>query len=193
MRKLACIAVRHFSFVGLGDRPDTDSGNVFSDIFLRTTNHPLTAESVLDLSAPIHTAGKHRWRARSCRLSALSADVSGHVRLAELFLALTCPTGPLSAQCKLAMTTTFCSARESRSSVGKFRPFAEIMVGVGHINTRHSLGVGHLVRHRAWVAAWTIALSVPSRGVSRATTFTPDSSAASQNNVRLSTGIVLRF
>jgi opacity protein-like surface antigen len=77
-------------------------------------------------------------------------------------------------------------------SVGKFRPFAEAMIGVGHVNVNSgggsdtsfatALGGGldyKIIRPVAWRL----------QGDYVTTRFF----GATQNNVRLSTGIVLRF
>jgi hypothetical protein len=76
-------------------------------------------------------------------------------------------------------------------SVAKFRPFAEVLIGVGHVNVHHvttdtsfATAIGGGVDHKLLsILAWRL------EGDYVQTRFF----STTQNNVRLSTGIVARF
>jgi opacity protein-like surface antigen len=120
------------------------------------------------------------------------ADLSGHYGSQNF--SVVCPVGPAPGPCtfnaNVSEHNVLFGPRVS-ASIGRFRPFAEAMFGVGHVNANAAgsdtsfataLGGGldyRIIRPIAWRF----------QGDYVQTRFF----GATQNNLQLSTGIVLRF
>ena len=183
MRKIAVFIFVLFGVVGLATAQIPTSGNVFFGYSYYNT----------DLSS-IDRANTNGWEATAegkvLPFIGIIADFSG--TYGGQNFAFPCPpaSGPCAVHENVAEHNFLFGPRVS-VTVGKFRPFAEGMIGVGHVNA-HSLatdtsfasGLGGGIDYRLIrVVAWRF------QGDYIHTSFF----SSHQNNVRLSTGIVLRF
>jgi hypothetical protein len=188
MRKLFPIALLFLSFssfAGLAAAQIPTAGNVFVGYSFQNTS-----ASALNLISG--RANLQGWEAslegKLVPFLGIVADFSGHYG-SEGFNELT-PNGPLSVSVSAHEEEVLFGPRVS-ISVGKFRPFAEGEVGIGHVNTNGfgsdtsfatALGGGldyRIIRPIAWRV----------QGDYVYTRFF----STSQSDFRLSTGIVFRF
>jgi hypothetical protein len=183
MRKVAIIAIAMFLFGSLAGAQVPTSGNVFFGYSYYNT----------DLSS-IDRANANGWEGslegKVPPWVGIVADFSGHYGSQNF--PVFCPPipGPCTINVNFNEHNVLFGPRVS-ASVGKFRPFAEAMFGVGHVNANvvgtdtsfaTALGGGidyRLIRPVAWRF----------QGDYVQTQFF----GTTQNNLRLSTGIVLRF
>jgi len=184
MRKLGLITFTLLLFAGLASAQIPTSGNVFFGYSYYNT----------DLSS-IDRANTNGWEAtlegKIIPWVGLIADFDAHYGSQNFGVA--CPVGLGCGTFNASVTEhNYLFGPRVSMSVGKFRPFAEAMIGVGHVNVNSgggsdtsfatALGGGldyKIIRPVAWRL----------QGDYVTTRFF----GATQNNVRLSTGIVLRF
>jgi len=184
MRKLA-IACLCFVFCGMAAGQVPTSGNVCFGY-----SYESVSSSALNLSTS--RANLQGWEAslegKVFPLLGIVADFSGHYGSENIFVPVT--GGGIGVNVTGHEEDVLFGPRVS-FPVGKFRPFGEFEVGVGHINTNASgsqtsfataLGGGldyRIIR----LVAWRF------EGGYVSTRFF----STTQNNLRLSTGIVVRF
>jgi len=184
MRKTLGIAFMLFVFATLATAQVPTSGNVFFGYSFYNT----------DLSS-IDRANTNGWEGslegKVLPFVGIVADFSGHYG-SQNFVGGVCGTTctPTSVNANVTEQNVLFGPRVS-ASVGRFRPFAEAMFGFGHVNANAfgtdtsfatALGGGldyRLIRPVAWRF----------QGDYVQTRFF----GTTQNNVRLSTGIVFRF
>ena len=187
MRKVSIMAFILFSLAGLAAAQIPTAGNVFFGYSYYNT----------DLSS-LGRANTNGWEGtlegRVFPHLGILADFSGHYGSQDFLTGVLCPVG--SGGCaptvreNVSEHNVMFGPRVS-ASVGKFRPFAEAMFGVGHLNASAfgssnsfatAIGGGldyRIIRPLAWRF----------QGDYIQTRFF----STTQNNVRLSTGIVLSF
>ena len=185
MRKIAVIALILFGVAGLATAQIPTSGNIYFGYAYYNTN----------LSS-IDRANTNGWEATAegkiFPLIGIIADFTG--TYGGQNFAFSCPVVLVpcvsAVHANVAVNNYLFGPRVS-FPVGRFRPFAQGMIGVGHVNA-HSLatgtsfasGLGGGIDYRLLrVVAWRF------QGDYIHTSFF----SSHQNNVRLSTGIVLRF
>jgi hypothetical protein len=118
------------------------------------------------------------------------ADLSGHYGSQNFPASCPVTPGPCAIHANFNEHNVLFGPRIS-ASVGKLRPFAEVLIGVGHLSVQHAFsdtsfatGIGGGIDYRLIrPIAWRF------QGDYIQTRF----SGTTQNNVRLSTGIVVRF
>jgi opacity protein-like surface antigen len=181
MRKIALIGLASLLFASVAMAQVPTSGNVFFGYSYYNTN-----------LSPIDRANANGWEAslegKVLPWVGIVADFSGHYG-SENFPAF-CPQNPCTINVNVNERNVLFGPRVS-ASFGKFRPFAEAMFGVGHVNAdaagsdtsfATALGGGldyRLIRPVAWRF----------QGDYIQTRFF----GTTQNNLRLSTGIVFHF
>jgi opacity protein-like surface antigen len=185
MRKTLGIAFMLFVFATLAAAQVPTSGNVFFGYSFYNT----------DLSS-IDRANTNGWEGslegKVLPFVGIVADFSGHYGSQNFPAA--CPVS--IPNCNASINFNFSEHNvlfgpRVSASVGKFRPFAEAMVGAGHVNvngagsdTSFATALGGGLDYKLFhLLAWRF------EGDYVQTRFF----GATQNNVRLSTGIVLRF
>ena len=186
MRKLIVIASTFFLFAGLAAAQVPTSGNIFFGYSFYST----------DLSS-IDRANTNGWQAslegKVFSFLGIVADFDGHYG-SQNFPTTVCPgqlpclPAPFSAN--LSEHNVLFGPRFS-ASVGKFRPFAEFEVGVGHVNanaagsdTSFATAFGGGLDYRlVRLIAWRF----------EADYLQTRFFGSTQSNARVSTGIVLRF
>jgi opacity protein-like surface antigen len=187
MWKAACVGVVLFLFAGLANA-QLPGGNIFLGYSYENTN-----SSTLDLD--LSRSNLHGWEAsfegKLLPWVGLVADVAGHYG-SQNFVELT-PNGPVNINVTGHQQEYLFGPRVS-VPVGKFTPFAEGMVGFAHIhtggtlpgpsNTSFATAVGGGVDYRVF---HPLALRVEGDYI-RTKFFN-----ATQNNLRLSAGVVFRF
>ena len=187
MLKAACIGVVVFIFAGFASA-QVPSGNVFLGYSFENTN-----SSTLDLN--LSRANLHGWEGslegKMLPWIGIVADFSGHYG-SQSFIEPT-PAGPENIKVTGHEWEVLFGPRVS-VPVGKFTPFAEIMVGLAHINTGGTLpgpsntsfasAIGGGIDYRVFrPIAWRV------EGDFLRTSFFD----TTQHNLRLSTGVVVRF
>ena len=187
MPKIAIIVALSLLLPGLALAQVPTSGNVFFGYSYYNT----------DLSS-IDRANTNGWQAslegKVAPFLGIVADFDGHYG-SQNFAGAVCPVGqlpclPLAYSANVAEHNVLFGPRFS-ASVGKFRPFAEFEFGVGHVNanaagsdTSFATAFGGGLDYRLIrIIAWRF------QGDYVQTRFF----GSTQNNVRVSTGIVLRF
>lgn len=181
MRKIVVIACILFSLASLAAAQMRPAGNVFFGYSYYNTN----------LSS-IDRANANGWEAslegKVVPWVGIVADFSGHYGSQNFVLF--CPGGPCSVNQNINEHNVLFGPRVW-APMGKVRPFAEAMIGVGHVNANAAgtdtafataLGVGFDYRLIPTVA-WRF------QGDYVHTRFF----GTGQDNARLSTGIVFRF
>jgi opacity protein-like surface antigen len=192
MLKAACIGVALFLFAGLANA-QVPSGNVFLGYSYESTN--TTAFGPNLISTTVTRPNLHGWEAsfegKVVPFLGIVGDVSGHYGT-QSFTELT-PNGPLNINVTGHEQEYLVGPRLS-VPVSKFTPFGEVMVGAAHIhvggtlpspsNTSFAYAVGGGLDYRVF---HPIALRV--EGDYLRTKFF----SSTQNNLRLSAGVVFRF
>lgn len=187
MLKAVFVAVVWFLFAGLASA-QLPGGNIFLGYSFENTN---SSTLDLDLSRP----NLHGWEAsfegKLLPWVGLVADVAGHYG-SQSFVELT-PNGPVNINVTGHQQEYLFGPRVS-VPVGKITPFAEVMVGLAHIhtggtlpgpsNTSFATAVGGGVDYRVFHP-----LALRLEGDYIRTKFFN----ATQNNLRLSAGVVFRF
>ena len=192
MFKAACHRRGIISFRGIGERPNTIRKRILR-IFLRKYEH----DCVRPESCPttVSRPNLHGWEGsfegKVLPFVGIVGDVSGHYGT-QSFTELT-PNGPLNVSVTGHEQEYLVGPRLS-VPVGKFTPFGEVMVGAAHIhtggtlpgpsNTSFATAVGGGLDYRIFRP---IALRV--EGDYLHTKFF----SSTQNNLRLSAGVVFRF
>jgi opacity protein-like surface antigen len=193
MLKAACIGVALFLFAGLANA-QVPSGNVFLGFsYERTSSSEFHISNLL--ATTLSSPNLHGWEAsfegKIVPFVGIVGDVSGHYG-SQSFTELT-PNGPLNVNVTGHEQEYLVGPRLS-IPVGKFTPFGEVMVGAAHIhtggtlpspsNTSFAYAVGGGLDYRVF---HPIALRV--EGDYLRTNFF----SSTQNNLRLSAGVVFRF
>jgi len=182
MRKFGLILFVSFLFAGLASAQIPTSGNVFF-------GYSYYNADVTALGRTSFNGWNASFEGRVLPFIGLVADVSSIYGSADERIAcpaLTCQTAGVSAH-----QQNFLFGPRVAASVGKFRPFAEALFGAGHVNvngytsdTSFATAIGggldyKIIRPIAWRF----------EGDYVQTRFF----GMTQNNVQISTGIVLRF
>jgi opacity protein-like surface antigen len=182
MRKFACIGLAVLFLAGLASAQVPTSGNIFFGYSYYNT----------DLS-PIDRANANGWEGslegKVLPFVGIVVDFSGHYG-SQNFPIFCPPSGVCTFNANISEHNVLFGPRVS-GSVGKFRPFAEGMFGVGHVNanaagsdTSFATALGGGLDYRLIRAvAWRF------EGDYVQTRFF----GTSQNNLRLSTGIAFHF
>jgi opacity protein-like surface antigen len=189
MLKTACLGIAIFLFVGLANA-QVPSGNIFLGYSFENTSSSALG---LNLSRPNLQGWQGSLEGKWLPWVGIVADFNGHYGSQTFQEAVPAGPGPITVKVTGHELEAMFGPRVS-IPVGKFTPFAEAMGGVAHINTGGSfpgpsntsfataLGGGidyRLVR----LIAWRV------EGDYITTRFFN----STQNNLRLSTGIVFRF
>ncbi len=182
MRRAAFVASTMLLFAGLAAAQVLTSGNVFFGYSYYNTD--------LSSTGRMNANGwEGTLEGKVLPWVGILADFSGHYGSQDF--AFPCSLGPCGTISENVNEYNVLFGPRVSTSVGKFRPFAEAMFGIGHVNANAAgtdtsfaaaLGGGldyRLVRPVAWRF----------QGDYVHTRFF----GARQNNLRLSTGIVLRF
>jgi hypothetical protein len=193
MLKVACIGLALFLLAGLANA-QIPSGNVFLGFSYERTNSSAFRSSNL-FDTALSRPNLHGWEAsfegKIVPFVGIVGDVSGHYG-SQSFVERT-PNGPQNINVTGHEQEYLVGPRLS-VPVGKFTPFGEVMVGVAHIhaggtlpspsNTSFAYAVGGGLDYRVFgpVAARL-------EGDYLRTKFF----SSTQNNLRLSAGIVFRF
>ncbi len=187
MFKAACVTAALFLFVGLA-KAQVPSGNIFFGYSYENTSWSGLNSS---LSRPNLQGWEASFEGKVLPWVGIVGDVSGHYG-SQTFIEPT-PNGPVNINVTGHEQEYLVGPRLS-VPVGKFTPFGEVMVGVAHIhtggtlpgpsNTSFATAVGGGIDYRLFRP---IALRL--EGDYLHTSFF----STGQNNLRLSTGIVLRF
>jgi hypothetical protein len=188
MLKTACLGIAMFLFVGLASA-QVPSGNVFLGYSLENTS---SSALNLNLSRPNLQGWEGSLEGKWLPWLGIVADFSGHYG-SQTFQVPVPQSGAVTVKVTGHELEAMFGPRVS-IPVGKFTPFAEVMGGVAHINTGGDLpnssntsfatAVGGGFDYRlVRLVAWRV------EGDFVTTRFFN----TTQKNLRLSTGIVLRF
>jgi len=182
MRKIAIIAGVLFLFASVGFAQIPTSGNVFFGYSYYNT----------DLSS-IDRANTNGWEAsvegKVLPFIGIVGDFDAHYG-SQNFGGICPPVGACTFNADITERNYLFGPRAS-VSVGKFRPFGELLIGAGHVNvkgvtsdTSFATAVGGGIDYRLLrIVAWRL------QGDYIHTSFF----STTQNNIRLSTGLVIRF
>src|SRR6202034_3804959 len=137
MLKAACIGAALFLFAGLANA-QIPSGNVFVGFSYERTNSSAFSPNLV--ATTLSSPNLHGWEAsfegKVLPFLGIVGDVSGHYG-SQTFTALT-PNGPINDNVAGHEQEYLVGPRLS-VPVGKFTPFAEVMVGAAHIHSGGSL------------------------------------------------------
>ena len=137
MLKAVCLGAALFLFAGLANA-QIPSGNVFVGFSYERTNSSAFGPGLV--SSTVTGSNLHGWEASAegkfLPFVGIVGDVSGHYG-SESFVELT-PNGPLNVNVTGHEQEYLVGPRLS-VPVGKFTPFAELMVGAAHIHTGGTL------------------------------------------------------
>jgi hypothetical protein len=188
MLKAVCIGAALFLFAGFANAQAPTSGNIF--VGYSFENASSTAFNTADLHRPNLQGWEATLEGKVFPIMGIVADFSGHYGSSS-FTVLPPEGGPFTATVTGHEEEVMFGPRFS-FPVGKLRPFAEVEVGVGHINTSNGFGsdttfataLGGGFDYRIFrPLAWRF------QGDYVSTRFF----GATQNDIRFSTGIVFRF
>lgn len=188
MRKVAIVGFIVVLFAGLASAQVPTSGNIFVGYSFYSAS-PSTLD-LADVSRPSMNGWNASLEGKVLPWVGIVADLSGHYG-SESFVELT-PSGPVNATVSGHETDVMFGPRLA-FSIGKFRPFAEAMFGVGHVNDGQAISTSDTSIATAlgggldYKVIRIVALRVEGDYVQ--TRFF----STTQNNFRLSTGIALRF
>jgi hypothetical protein len=185
MLKASCIGVALLLLAGLASAQIPTSGN----IFLGYSFENASSSALDNLTRPNLQGWEGSLEGKLAPWVGLVTDFSGHYG-SQTFVALT-PDGPINVKVTGHEYEVLFGPRVS-VPVGKITPFGEFMIGLAHIssagtfptNTSFATALGGGIDYRLFRP---IALRVEADYL-RTTFF-----STSQNNIRLSTGIVFRF
>jgi len=188
MFKSAYIGIALFLFVGLASAQVPASGNVFLGYSFENTN-----SSTLNLD--LARANLQGWEAslegKLMPWLGIVADFSGHYG-SQNFVQAT-PAGPVNVNVTGHEWEVLFGPRLS-IPVGKFTPFGEFMVGLSHINTGGTFpGPSNTSFATALGGGIDYRLFRPLALRVEADYLHTSFFNSTQNNVRLATGVVLRF
>jgi opacity protein-like surface antigen len=192
MLKAACIGVVLFLFAGLANA-QIPSGNVFLGFSYERSNS--SAFNGSNLVATVSNPNLHGWEAsfegKIVPFVGIVGDVGGHYG-SQSFTELT-PNGPQNINVTGHEQEYLVGPRLS-IPVGKITPFGEVFVGVAHIhtggtlpnpsNTSFAYAVGGGLDYRVFGP-----IALRAEGDYLRTKFF----SSTQNNLRLSAGVVFRF
>jgi opacity protein-like surface antigen len=192
MFRAACIGMALFFFAGFA-RAQVPSGNAFLGFSYERTNS--TAFNGSNFVTTVSNPNLHGWEAsvegKFVPFLGIVGDVSGHYG-SQSFTELT-PEGPLMINVSGHEQEYLVGPRLS-VPVGKITPFAELMVGAAHIhtggtlpspsNTSFAYAVGGGLDYRLFGP-----IALRAEGDYLRTKFF----GSTQNNLRLSAGVVFRF
>ncbi|MGC2327091.1 MAG: outer membrane beta-barrel protein [Candidatus Sulfotelmatobacter sp.] len=186
MRKVTVVALTLILFAGLASAQVPTSGNIFVGYSFYSAS-----PSTLDL-ADVGRPNMNGWDAslegKVLPWVGIVADLSGHYGQQNF----TEPTSDATATVTGHETDVTFGPRLS-FPIGKFRPFGEALFGVGHVNTGQGISTSDtsLVTTVGGGLDYKIVriLAVRAEGDYVQTRFF----STTQNNFRLSTGIVFRF
>jgi opacity protein-like surface antigen len=191
MRKIGFILTALLLFAGLASAQVPTSGNIFFGY-----SYQSTSSSAFDF-ANSSRANLNGWEAtvegKVFPFLGFVADASGHYGSQNYPVNV---NGVLASASVDAHETTVMFGPRVSASVGKFRPFAEALFGVGHVTTTLPENLG---QPSDTSFAWALGGGLDYRIIRPiAWRFQGDYVetayfGATQDNVRLSTGIVLRF
>ena len=185
MRKIALIGLAMFLFASWASAQVPTSGNVFFGYSFENSD-----STTLNVNG--NRTNLQGWEAslegKLLPWVGIVADLSGHYG-SENFAEIT-PDGPLNLNVSAHELEVLFGPRVS-VSVGKFRPFAEAEVGVGHVNTNNfgsdtsiATALGGGIDYKIMrLLAWRL------QGDYIGTRFY----GTTQSDFRLSTGIVVHF
>ena len=184
MRKIALITFMSFLFAGLAAAQIPTSGNVFVGYSFENTN---SSTLNLDLSRANLQGWEASLEGKVAPILGIVADFSGHYGSESFIVPV---PSPESVTVTAHEEEVMFGPRVS-FSVGNFRPFAEFEFGVGHVNTNgfgsdtsFATAVGGGLDYRVF---HPLALRIQGDYV------TTRFFGTTQNNIRLSTGVVFRF
>jgi hypothetical protein len=185
MLKAACLGAALFFFTGLAHAQVPTSGNIFFGYSFENAGPSVTGAN---FTRPNLQGWEASLEGKVFPALGIVADFSGHYG-SDKFVELT-PDGPLTVSASRHEEDVLFGPRFS-VPIGKFRPFGEFEFGVGHINTNgfgsdtsFAMAIGGGVDYRIFrPLAWRF------QGDYVSTRFF----GQTQNDVRLSTGIVFRF
>jgi opacity protein-like surface antigen len=188
MLKVACVGIAVILFAGLASAQAPTSGNIFFGYSFENTSS--TALNDLNLSRPNLQGWEASLEGKVLPWVGIVADFGGHYG-SQSFVETT--PGPTNVTVTGHELEVLFGPRVS-IPVGRFTPFGEVMAGIAHINTggtlvsssNTSLGtaVGGGLDYRI-----VRPIAVRLEGDYITTRFF----SSTQNNLRLSTGIVIRF
>lgn len=185
MLKAACVGMAVFLFAGLANAQVPTSGNIFVGYSFENSS---TSEVNLNFTRPNLQGWEASLEGKVFPFLGIVADFSGHYG-SDQFAELT-PEGPITVTGSRHEEDVMFGPRVS-FPLGKFRPFAEAEVGVGHINTNgfgsdtsFAMALGGGLDYRI---VRPLALRLEGDYVS--TRFF----GTTQKDVRISTGVVFRF
>jgi opacity protein-like surface antigen len=186
MLKAACLGAALFLFAGLANAQVPTSGNIFFGYSFE--NATSTAVNLSDVTRPNLQGWEGSLEGKVLPSLGIVADFSGHYG-SDQVVELT-PDGPLVVSGSRHEEDVMFGPRFS-FAVRKFRPFAEFEFGLGHVNTNgfgsdtsFAMALGGGLDYRI-----VRPLALRFQGDYVSTRFF----GTTQNNVRLSTGIVFRF
>jgi opacity protein-like surface antigen len=189
MRKVAIVFFTLFVFAALASAQVPTSGNIFVGYSFYSAS-----PSSLDLSSlgrPNMNGWEGSLEGKVLPLVGIVADLSGHYGSGSS--AFLTPEGPETVNVTGHETDVMFGPRLS-FPVGRFRPFGEALVGVGHVN---SAGQGFSTSNTSFATAFGGGLDYK---IIRILALRAEADyvqtrffSATQNNFRLSTGIVFRF
>lgn len=185
MLKAACVGVALFLFAGLASAQVPTSGNIFFGYSFENAS----ASALDGLTRPNLQGWEGSLEGKLAPWIGLVTDFSGHYG-SQTFVALT-PNGPVDMKVTGHQYEVLFGPRVS-VPVGKITPFGEFMIGLAHIgsngafatNTSFATALGGGIDYRLFRP-----IAVRVEGDYLHTSFF----STSQNNIRLSTGIVFRF
>lgn len=193
MRKLTCLSVLFFSFVYAASAQIPTSGNVFFGYSFENASSTAFSTNLNFVTRPNLQGWDASLEGKIFPHLGIVTDLSGHYGSQSFTIATPVGGGPGTLQVTGHEFNVLFGPRIS-IPVGKFTPFGEAMVGVGHMTTGGSgggpsdyafataLGGGIDYRLIRLVAVRLEGDYVTNRFF-----------GAVQNNVRISTGIVIHF
>jgi opacity protein-like surface antigen len=190
MRNVTVVAFTLILFAGLASAQVPTSGNIFVGYSFYSAS-----PSTLDLS-DVGRPNMNGWEAslegKVLPWVGIVADLSGHYGQQNYLVVTPVGTGPVASTVTGHETDVMFGPRLS-IPIGKFRPFGEAMFGVGHVNTGQGISTSDTSVATAlgggldYKIIRILALRAEADYVQTRFFNT------TQNNFRLSTGIVFRF
>ena len=187
MSKIVFILFGSFVFCAIASAQVPTSGNVFFGYSYNNTSLP-----------GFDRTGTNGWEAslegKFLPFIGIVADFDTHYGSYGIPVAVTCPINIVNCGSNLSGDFTehnYLFGPRASVSVGKIRPFAEVLIGAGHVHTNFgasdtsfATAIGGGIDYKFFkLLAWRL------QGDYIHTNFFD----VAQNNVRISTGIVVRF
>ncbi len=192
MFKAGCICLALFIFVGLASA-QIPSANVFLGYSYESTNS--TAFGANQIGATLSRPNLHGWEAsfegKILPFVGIVGDVSGHYGT-QNFVEPT-PNGPLNVSVT-GHEQEYLVGPRLTVPVGKFKPFAEVMIGAAHIHTGGTLpGPSNTSFATAVGGGLDYRLLGPLAARLEGDYLRTKFFSSTQNDLRLSVGVVFRF